>query len=73
MKEPKEVKEEVVLNKEAYDVYLDEATRKYVRVTVKYNVETGEAKVSAVEAIADSQPVAIYKIHETLSRKVLGI
>lgn len=42
---PLEIKPETVLNHEAIDVYSSDGGRTYYLASIKYNVETGEAKV----------------------------
>lgn len=57
----------------AYDIYWNDEQRKFVRVTVEYNLTSCKGNVKETKAIADSQPMAIYKIGETMNRKILGL
>lgn len=58
---------------EAFDVFFDEERKKFVRVKVQYDKDSGRAEVVALEDIADNQPVAIKKMTEIFSRKVLRL
>lgn len=77
----KEVKEESVqagqaqpdFSKESYDIFFNEDTRQYMKVTVAYDIFTGLAKVLNVEPIADNQAVANYKIKEIFAKKIMKI
>jgi hypothetical protein len=61
------------LDRTAYDVYFDTVTRKYIRITLEYNLTSGEGRVKEFKVIADSQPVAVVKIGETMNRKIFGL
>lgn len=60
-------------NRTAYDVYWDDAERKFIRVIIEYDLTLGIGRVSNKKPIADSQPVAIYKMGEAMNRKVLNL
>lgn len=68
-----DVEESRPLDKLAFDIIYDETVKKYIKVTVEYNLTSGKARVKETKPIADSQPVAIYKMGEIMNRKVLGL
>lgn len=57
----------------AFDVYKDEKTRKYMKVTLEYDLESGIGRVRDVKVIADSQPLAVMKMNESIARKIFNI
>lgn len=65
--------ESLPLDRTAYDVYWDDEQRKFVRVILEYNLTSRQGRVKETKAIADSQPVAIYKMGEAMNRKVLKL
>lgn len=62
-----------VYDRIAYDVFWNDAERKFIRVTIEYDLDNGTGRVKETKAIADSQPVAIYKMGEAINRKVLNL
>ncbi len=62
-----------VYDRTGHDVYFDDAKRKFIRVDIEYDSTTGSARVKNTVELADSQPVATYKMQELLARKILGI
>lgn len=60
-------------NRTAYDVYWDDTERKFMRVIIEYDLTLGIGRVRNKTAIADSQPVAIYKMGEAINRKILNL
>lgn len=60
-------------DKTGHDVFYDNEKRKFIRVDIEYCLTTGSARVKNVDELADSQPVATYKMQELLARKILGI
>jgi hypothetical protein len=67
------VKVDPVYDRTAYDVFWDDEQRKFVRVILEYDLLSGKGRVKETKAIADSQPVAIYKMGEAMNRKVLKL
>lgn len=67
------VNPEPVLTAIAYDVFYDNEIRKYVRVSVSYDLASGMAKVTSTKEIADSQPVSINKMKELFAKKILKV
>lgn len=61
------------LDRVGYDVVWDDKLHKYMKVVIEYCIVTGEAQVKEVEAIADSQPLANYRMQEIFAKKILGI
>lgn len=64
---------ESVFDRIAYDVFFDEEKRKFVRVTLEYDLTTGIGRVKNLKEIADSQPVAIMKMGTAFNRKVFNL
>ena len=64
---------EYPMDKIALDVFFDPATKKFMKVTLEYNLTSGKGRVSNCIAIADSQPVAIVKMGESINRKILNL
>ena len=78
---PKKEKEEVsdvldeVLKKhelldEAHDFIFDKANKLWMKVTVKYNLETKEAKVDSIKEFARSVPMALQGIDDFFIDKI---
>lgn len=62
-----------VFDKIAYDIFYDETEHKFVRVAIEYDLTLGVGRVKETKAIADSQPVAIYKIGVLMNRKIFNL
>lgn len=58
------------LTREAVDFVYDERRKKYLKVTVLYNINTKEAQVKKVETISDSKPTAIHLAKAVVVNKV---
>lgn len=71
IKDIEDVQSLVEFDGEALDIIYDNEQHKFIQIVVLYNLETGLAKVSKVEAVADSQPVAIHKIQKHFVDKIL--
>lgn len=63
----------IVYDRTAYDIFWDDEQRKFVRVIVEYDLTLGLGRVKETKAIADSQPVAVYKMGEAINRKVFNL
>lgn len=59
----------LILHK-AHNVYLDKATKKYMLVTIEYDIRTGYCKVVSSEPLADDIGVAMYKLSNKFSLKL---
>ena len=57
----------------AYDVLLDYENKRFTLVTIEYDIETGSARIKETKELADSQPVATYRMSELFTKKILGI
>lgn len=65
--------EDIVWTGQAFDIVFDREARRYMKVTVNYNAETNQAEVLEVKSVADSQPVAVQKMQELFTKKILGV
>lgn len=60
-------------NSEAYDVFFDESTGQYMKVTIEYDTKAGVGRVKESVVLAESQPVAAYKMQEVIVKKIFNI
>ena len=59
----------LILHK-AHNVYLDKKLKKYMLVTLEYDIRTGFCRVVGSEPVADDIGVAIYKLNNKFSLKL---
>lgn len=55
----------------AYNIFYDASQRKFIQVTLEYDLATGYSKIVETKPIADNQAVAIYKIQNIITLKIL--
>lgn len=61
----------VTSNHTAYNTYYDTTLQKFVLITVEYNPITKESKVVGREPIGDNYAVALYKLNQILTLKLV--
>lgn len=74
-KEKKTTDEPITANytHKAFDVFFDETLKRYIKVTVEYDLVNGVGRVKSKDVVADSQPVAMLKMNHVFARKVFKL
>lgn len=54
----------------AHDCYYDDVSKKFIKVTLKYNPETKEAKVDSVEELTDVKYRAFFEMEKIMRAKL---
>lgn len=55
----------------AQNVFYRDADKKYVLVTIEYDPDSDYTKLVSMDAFADSQPTAIYKLNNLFTMKII--
>lgn len=55
----------------AYDMIYDSGSKKYIKVTIKYSLDSGVGTVVSKEEITGNQAVAIVTINNTFMEKMI--
>lgn len=58
------------LTSEAYDFTFDLKNKEWMKVTIKYNVETNEARIDSIKPFAKTLPIALNNIDELFVEKM---
>jgi rubrerythrin len=66
-----EEKKEVPKSFQAFGIFYDTKKRKFVKVIIGYNPQTGYTSMQGMEDFADSSATAIYKITNVFSLKLM--
>ncbi len=55
----------------AINIYWDSEVKKFIMISIEYNLETNECTIINKEEIADSLPMATYKLNQLFNVKLL--